>query len=44
MPDFNDSVSESNLLINARFFALRQEMFDPRRLTNFVVARPVAGV
>jgi hypothetical protein len=29
VPDLNDSVCESNLLINAGFFALRQEMFDP---------------
>jgi hypothetical protein len=40
VPDLNDSVSEANLLINAGFFALRQEMFDPRRLINFVVGWP----
>jgi hypothetical protein len=37
VPDLNDSVRESNLLIDAGFFALRQEMFEPRLMTNFVV-------
>jgi hypothetical protein len=37
VPDLNDSVRESNLLIDAGFFALRQEMFEPRRMINFVV-------
>ena len=36
VPALNDSVRKSNLLINAGFFALRQEMFDPHRLINFV--------
>jgi hypothetical protein len=36
LPHLNDWVSESNLFINAGFFAL-QEMFDPGRPINFVV-------
>ncbi len=31
VPDLDDLVSESNLLIDAAFFALRQEMFHPHR-------------
>jgi hypothetical protein len=44
VPDLDDSVNDSNLLSNAGFFALRHEMFDPRRLLSFVAGRPVACV
>jgi hypothetical protein len=44
VPDLNDTVSDSNLLINAGFSALRHEMFDPRRLLNIVAGRPATAV